>query len=144
MLVMNPRPLTATRLMSWALFALPRSRKHRFRVIFMNRAIEEVAASQQRFRQRLSGGDVPDHLEMASRLRQHRDRMLDLLRKSANVRLCEVDYEQLLETPDESLQRVIEFAGLNSSALTAMRAVIDPKLRHFTSDKRSQSIASLG
>lgn len=58
-----------TKVISMLLPSLPR--RHRFRVIFMNRAIEEVAASQQTLRQRLSSSKVPDSSEMIGRLREH-------------------------------------------------------------------------
>jgi hypothetical protein len=53
------------------------------------------------------------------------------------------NYRQLIETPDEVLKQVIEFAGLSSSALPAMRHVIDPELRHFTRENRSETVASV-
>ena len=119
-----------TKVISMLLPSLPR--KHRFRVIFMNRDIEEVAASQQKLRQRLSPTSVAERIDMTKRLQEHRDRMLDLLRSSANVSLLEIDYVQLLESPNELLPQIIEFAGLNASAFDRMRAVIDPDCAIFT------------
>lgn len=57
--------------------------------------------------------------------------MLDLLRGAGNVDLLEVDYVKLLESPNESLPRIAEFAKIDSAQLDLMASAIDPGLRHF-------------
>jgi predicted AlkP superfamily phosphohydrolase/phosphomutase/tetratricopeptide (TPR) repeat protein len=117
------------KVVSMLLPSLPR--KHKFRVIFMQRAIEEVAGSQKKMREQLSGNSPVDQEKMTSWLSQHRDRMVDLLRESPNVDLLEIDYADLIENPQPNLERVVEFAKIDPAKIDIMAAAIDPKLRHF-------------
>lgn len=80
---------------------------------------------------------------MIGRMREHRERMIYLLRSAENIDLLEIDYAQLLGSPNESLSRIMDFAGVDAAALQKMRSVIDPQLRHFTSEKRVESIATV-
>ncbi|HEX3816742.1 MAG TPA: alkaline phosphatase family protein [Chthoniobacterales bacterium] len=118
-----------TKVISMLLPSLPR--KHRFRIIFMHRDIAGVAASQAKMRERLSPND--NATDLSDRLSEHRSRILDLLRTSPNVDLLEVDYDALVARPEQSLERIIAFTRLPAAALPAMRAAIDPSLRHFVS-----------
>lgn len=117
------------KIISMLLPALPR--KHKFRIIFMQRAIEEVAASQEKLRLRLSSNAAPEREKMTSWLQQHRDRIVDLLRESPNVDLLEIDYADLIENPRPNLERVVEFAKIHPAKIDIMAAAVDPKLRHF-------------
>jgi predicted AlkP superfamily phosphohydrolase/phosphomutase/tetratricopeptide (TPR) repeat protein len=133
----------AVKVISMLLPSLPR--KHRFRVIFMNRDIAEIAASQQKLRRRLSGQDktggtraVASQDQSADSaapsklvLQNHRDRMLQLLRDTENVELLEIDYAQLLDSPNELLARIVDFAKIDPTQIDKMAAAIDRKLRHF-------------
>jgi predicted AlkP superfamily phosphohydrolase/phosphomutase/tetratricopeptide (TPR) repeat protein len=119
----------AVKIISMLLPSLPR--KHRFRIIFMQRAIAEVAASQQKLRRRLSGTSSTDPARMTEWLREHRDRIVGLLREAPNVDLLEIDYSHLLENPREESERIAEFAKIDPEKIEVMAAVIDPSLRHF-------------
>jgi len=100
----------------------------------MQRPIEEIAASQARLRQRLSGTSGSNQSEMTSRLEQHRNRIVDLLRDSPNVELLEVEYTDLLEHPRANLERIAEFAKIDPSKIDIMASQIDPSLRHFATE----------
>ena len=68
---------------------------------------------------------------MVERLQNHRKRMLELLREAENVELLEIDYAQLLESPNELLARIAEFARIIPAEIDKIAAAIDRKLRHF-------------
>ncbi len=119
----------AVKIISMLLPSLPS--RHRFRIIFMQRPIEEVAASQETLRHRLSGTSAADPVLMLERLGEHRDRILDLLRESPNVDLLELDYSSLLDDPRPQLERLAQFCRIDSAQLDRMTAVIDRGLRHF-------------
>ena len=106
-------------------------RKHRFRVIFVNRDISEIGASQQKLRHRLAGRAFVDVDTMGERLQHHRERMLELLREAENVELLKIDYARLLDSPNELLARIAQFAKIDPGRIDKMANVIDPKLRHF-------------
>ena len=114
---------------SMLLPSLPR--KHRFRIIFMQRPIEEVAASQQKLRHRLSGTSAADPAGMIERLREHRERIIDLLHDTPAIDLLEVDYTDLLQNPRPHLERIAEFGRIDRAKIDIMAAVINPRLRHF-------------
>ena len=117
------------KIISMLLPSLPR--KHRFRVVFMQRAIEEVAASQQKLRRQLAGTSASDPAMMVERLREHRDRVLDLLRDTPNVDLLEMDYGDLLQNPESQVERLVEFCRIDRGQIGQIMGVIDPGLRHF-------------
>jgi hypothetical protein len=117
------------KIVSMLLPSLPR--KHRFRIIFMQRPIEEVAASQEKLRHRLSGTSAADPTGMIERLREHRERIIDLLHDTPAVDLLEVDYTDLLQNPRPHLERIAEFGKIDRSKIDIMAAVINPRLRHF-------------
>jgi predicted AlkP superfamily phosphohydrolase/phosphomutase/tetratricopeptide (TPR) repeat protein len=119
----------AVKIVSMLLPSLPR--KHRFRIIFMQRPIEEVAASQEKMRRRLAGTSAADPVRMVERLGEHRDRTMTLLQQTPNVDLLEVDYTDLLHNPRPHLERIAEFSRIGRDKLDLMSAVIHPQLRHF-------------
>jgi predicted AlkP superfamily phosphohydrolase/phosphomutase/tetratricopeptide (TPR) repeat protein len=118
----------AAKVVSMLLPSLPR--KHHFRIIFMQRPIEEVALSQERLRQRLAGRSAANPAQMIERLGKHRDRITELLQQSPNVELLEVDYPDLLQNPGPQLERIADFCRIERAQLERMAAVIDPQLRH--------------
>ena len=97
-----------------------------YRVLFMERDMDEVLASQSSFLSRLDesvpaeGGDVAkayhQQLRNARAWCDH-----------ANVHAMGVPYETLVTRPDEILPRIAAFLGVPEK-LEAMRARIDPEL----------------
>jgi tetratricopeptide (TPR) repeat protein len=119
----------AVKVVSMLLPSLPK--KHRYRVIFMQRPIADVAGSQASLRERLAGTSAADPRQMQKSLCEHRDRMLQMLQDVPNVDLLEVEYDELLENPRPHLERVAEFARIDRQRVTMMESVIDHSLRHF-------------
>lgn len=126
----------AVKVISLLLPSLPR--KHHFRIIFMQRPIEEVAVSQEKLRQRLAGHSAADRGQMMERLEKHRDRIVELLQQSPNVDLLEVDYTDLLQNPRPQLERISDFSGIERAKLDRMVAVINPELRHARAGRFDQ------
>jgi hypothetical protein len=122
----------AVKIISMLLPSLPR--QHKFRIIFMQRPIKEVAASQEKLRRHRSEASAADPAKMTVSLKQHRDRVVDLLRGSSNVELLEVDYVELLANPRTNAGRVAEFARIDPAKIDIMCSVIDPRLRHFSGE----------
>jgi hypothetical protein len=124
----------AVKVVSMLLPSLPK--KHRFRIIFMQRSIEDVAASQEKLRHRRSTSLPPDRERMTAWLRDHRDRIVELLGDAPNVDLLEIDYDDLIENPRANLERITEFARIDPIKIDIMASVIDPSLRHFATEVR--------
>lgn len=99
----NPRVLDeargrAIKVISLLLSALPR--EHKYKVIFMQRPVEEVAASQRTMLLRRFPAKTHATAEsMAANLRTHRDEVLKMLRRAPNIEVLEVDYPALVRDP---------------------------------------------
>lgn len=119
----------AVKVISMLLPSLPT--KHTYRVIFMQREIEEVGASQRTLRERIAGTRASDSSKMTASLAQHRDRMLQMLQQTPNVQLLEVNFTDLVEHPRAQAERIAAFAKIGHDKIENMVAVVDPTLRHF-------------
>ena len=104
-----------------------------YRVIFMERNIDEVLASQRKMMQNrgegddVAGGeDVPD-AEMAALFARHVDQVQAWMVQQPNVRVLHIDYNALLADPAPFVARLHDFLpfALDTAAMTA---VVDPDL----------------
>ena len=144
----NPRILDeaqgrAIKVISLLLPALPR--QHRYKIIFMQRPVEEVAASQLKMLQRRFPAKThASPVKMAESLRTHRDETLQLLRRSPNLNVLEVDYPELVRDPAAMVARLAAFLG-ERWPVTAdrMASVIQPAL-HRQRSKSHQACVSPG
>lgn len=100
----------ALKVISALLPALPK--KHRYRVIFMLRPIEEIARSQAKMiARRGTGGLDRTDAETAALLQDHRDSILNTLRSGMEVEVLEVDYPALVTDPAAWSERIANFLG---------------------------------
>ena len=101
----------AIKVISALLPALPQ--RHRYKVIFMLRPVEEVVRSQASMIARLgSQGAANPQEEMAAGMRKHRDKALTVMRRESKAfDLLEVDYPSLVADPSAWVERVAEFVG---------------------------------
>jgi len=111
--------------------------KHRYRVIFMQRPIEQVADSQfrmvarRRHRDEEAGVPIEERSAMEKRLRTHLEWITEHLRTSPNIELLEVDYPTLVADPGAWVGRIAEFAGrpdADAETLARMAAAVRPAL----------------
>ncbi|HEY4282482.1 MAG TPA: alkaline phosphatase family protein [Chthoniobacterales bacterium] len=101
---------------------------HRYRVIFMNRPIDEVVASQTKMidRRKTRGANLsPDKL--AENLSQHRTTIRAGMAASQNFEVLEVDYPDLIVQPAVWVEKVNEFLGGNLD-VAKMAACVKPDL----------------
>ncbi len=118
----------AIKVVSLLLPALPR--RHRYKIIFMQRPVEEVAASQHRMLQRRFPAKThAAPAQMAETLRAHRDETLRMLRGRPNVEVLEVDYPELVRAPGAWGPRLTAFLGERwPLAAEKIGAVVRPTL----------------
>lgn len=112
--------------------------RHHYRVIFMQRPIEQVVDSQFRMVARRKGksddaAQMPDEERqaMSKRLRAHAEWTVEHLRMAPNFELLEVDYPALVSNPAEWARKIAAFAGkpdLPAAGLQKMQAVVKPEL----------------
>jgi predicted AlkP superfamily phosphohydrolase/phosphomutase/Tfp pilus assembly protein PilF len=116
----------AIKVISMLLQALPQ--RHRYKTIFMDRPVEEVAASQWKMiENRGAAHPEASREKMAEMLGEHRERILRGLRQARNFSALVVDYPELVRSPEEWLERIREFVGVELD-VEAMRKAIRPEL----------------
>jgi hypothetical protein len=99
-----------------------------YRVILMNRHIEEILASQRKMLVRR--GEDPNKTsdeKMQDLYRKHLAKVRAWLHDHPNVRVLEMDYNAMLVDPLPHAVRVCEFLGSDMDP-QAMAAVVDPEL----------------
>jgi hypothetical protein len=127
----NPDLLTraagrAIKVISALIPALPSA--HRYRVIFMDRPIAEVVASQKKMidRRQTRGANLPPD-KLAETLAQHRATILRGMGDSPNFEVLEIDYPELVADPVVWSERINAFVGGNLNR-TAMASCVKPSL----------------
>ena len=104
-----------------------------YKVVFMQRELTEIVASQTRMLARLQqqGGDLE-----AERLRAILERQVQQAQQIVTVHqipLLEVDYAQTLKAPQAAVEQLMDFLGLTLDQ-KAMVQVVDPTLYRERSD----------
>jgi hypothetical protein len=116
----------AVKIISALLEYLPAERQ--YRVLFMQRAIAEVLASQRQML--IRRGEDPDKVgdaEMAQYFQKHLAQVKDWLAKQKNIRVLYLDYNELVRNPGPQVREINAFLG-NRLDETQMMAMIDPSL----------------
>ena len=116
----------AVKVISQLLLALPAS--YRYQVIFMERTLAEIVASQaEMIRRRGTAGPPLGREQMMSALQVHRNLVMNWIKASSNISLCVVLYHELLRDPAGVCQTVQQFLG-QPLDVAAMAAQVDPSL----------------
>ena len=129
----------AVKVISMLLTALPR--KHRYKIIFMSRSIDEIAASQAKMIDRLGTEGVANIKEIAKKLRRHREEILEWLQSRKYVDVQVVEYSELIKDPMPTITSICELVGLEKLPnAKAMAHAIRPELYR----QKSQVISDAG
>jgi hypothetical protein len=114
----------AFKMISQLLYDLPAS--ERYRVIFMERDLNEILLSQEKMLARLNRPAAPrDQIERSYRL--HLDRLREWLGRQPNFDTLYVSYNDLLAQPEASARRIGQFL-VRDVDLAAMAETVDPSL----------------
>jgi hypothetical protein len=115
----------AIKIISSLLEQLPEN--HNYLVLFMNRDLHEVLASQGRMlERRKETSDVTD-ARMLENFERHLVRVKAMLRTRPCFELCEVEYRQVVESPRQAAEKIRAFLG-GRLDLGAMVGAVDPSL----------------
>jgi hypothetical protein len=127
----------AFKMVSQLLYDLPAS--ERYRILFMERDLEEILVSQEKMLARLGRKAAPrDEIKRAYTL--HLDRLHAWLGQQPNMAIVCVSYNELLEHPETLARRVSEFLDGKANA-EKMASTVDPSLyrnRKIPSPERQQ------
>lgn len=114
----------AVKVISQLLFNLPASEN--YDLIWMERDLDEILASQEKMLQRL-GRPSPPSAALKQAFVQHLDQVHTWLQAGANFRTHRVQYANLVATPASESERIAQFLELPLD-LAAMCAAVDPAL----------------
>jgi hypothetical protein len=114
------------KVISQLLLSLPAG--HEYRIIFMQRPLPEVLASQQRMRNRRQGDKAgPPDSAMAAAFENHLRRVDAWLDATPYVKALRVPYHDVLSNPKEIGQQLAEFLG-TALNVEAMAQQVDASL----------------
>ena len=114
----------ALKMISQLLYDLPAT--ERYRVIFMERDLDETLRSQEKMLERL-GRKGAEQDKIRASYAVHLERLMEWLGRQAHLSLLKVSYNDLLEQPLQQAERVSAFLGRNVHAQDMAKAV-DPAL----------------
>ena len=114
----------AIKMVSQLLYDLPPG--ERYCVIFMERDLDEVLASQEKMLARLGRPAAPRE-RMKAAFQTHLEQLDLWLAKQSHVAVIRVSYNSLLEEPVAHAQRICEFLD-RIMDVDAMIAAVDPQL----------------
>ena len=114
----------AFKMVSQLLFDLPPN--ERYRIIFMERDLDEMLVSQEAMLQRRARAAGPRE-EIKRAFEKHLERLRDWLAEQPNMEVLYVKYSDLIKGPEEQSRRVSEFLS-GKAEPKAMAAAVEPAL----------------
>jgi hypothetical protein len=112
------------KMVSQLLYDLPAT--ERYRILFMERDLDEVLISQEKMLERLGHPAVPRD-QMRRSFLLHLDKLHAWLRQQRHMAVFLVRYNELLEKPDQQARRISEFLEARADA-EKMALSVDPSL----------------
>jgi hypothetical protein len=100
---------------------------HHYKVIFMERAIQEILASQQKMLSRRNEKSATDDADMQKQFEQHLAASKYWLARQSNIEVMYVEYNKMIANPDEYCSQIAEFLGIPLD-VEKMRSVPNERL----------------
>jgi hypothetical protein len=115
----------AVKIISELLLSLPRGRD--YKIIFMERPLPEVLASQDEMLKRRGSTDLVDHALLTQAFRDHMKQIVSWLEEREDIPVCRMGYRKLLNDPFGCAQSVRDFLQLDLD-VNAMAREVDCSL----------------
>jgi LPS sulfotransferase NodH len=115
----------AVKVISQLLLSLPRGRS--YKVIFMERPLPEVLASQDEMLKRRGTSEAADHEALTIAFRDHMRQIVAWLEHREDIPICRIGYRKVLSDPRGCAETVRDFLGLDLD-VEAMAGSVDPAL----------------
>ena len=113
------------KVISQLLLAVPPGRK--YKVVFMERPLPEVLASQDEMLKRRGKTDSVSHEVMSKAFANHLREVSEAIQKRPELEVLRIGYRRLLAEPKQHAESIKEFLGLELDT-DAMAAQVDPSL----------------
>jgi len=112
----------AVKIVSLLLYHLPKNRN--YKIIFMKRNMQEIIASQRRMLQRLprDGDDENDEI-IANKYQNHLQKLEVWLEKQSHIDVLYISYNDIIENPNESAEKIRRFLRNNLNVSAMVRVV---------------------
>ncbi len=101
--------------------------EHHYKVLFMERQIPEILASQRKMLDRRQETSAISDAEMEAQFREHLKGIKYWLARQPNMEVMYVDYNRMMAEPDAYLQKIADFVGLPLD-VEKMRSVPNERL----------------
>jgi hypothetical protein len=111
----------AVKIISELLFSLPRGRD--YKLIFMERPLPEVLASQDEMLKRRGSTDLVDHAVLTQAFREHMEQIVSWLELRKEIPVCRMGFRKVLRDPSGCAQTICDFLELNLIVEAMARAV---------------------
>ncbi len=115
----------AVKVISQLLLSLPPSRN--YKVIFMERPLPEVLASQDEMLKRRGTTESVDHAVLTNAFREHMRQIVSWLERREDIPVCRMGYRKVLSDPTAVANEVRDFLGIDLN-VEAMAREVDPTL----------------
>ena len=102
--------------------------RHKYRIIFMKRPVEEIVNSQWKMIARNGQKPRAEKQHLIDTQQTHQDQILAQLRQRPNVDLIEIDYPQMVANPESQLEALKEFLGDTAPDPAKLSEAIRPDL----------------
>jgi LPS sulfotransferase NodH len=101
--------------------------EHHYKVLFMERQIPEILASQRKMLARRNEASQVSDAEMETQFREHLKAIKYWLARQPNMDIMYVDYNKMMADPDAYCPKIAEFLGVPLD-VDKMRSVPNEKL----------------
>ncbi len=115
----------AFKAVSMLLYDLPSTEK--YKIIFMERNMAEILASQRKMLNTLNQDQGPDDVEMTDAFINHLEKMRQWLEKQSCMDVLYVCYNDLLKDSEDEARKIARFVDVDLG-IEKMAEVIDPSL----------------
>jgi hypothetical protein len=109
---------------------------HHYKILFMERDIKEILASQRKMLDRRGEASKVSDVEMEDQFRKHLADIKYWLARQPSMEVLYVDYNQLMSNPDNFCLRVADFIGIPVDQ-AKMRSVPNERLYRNRSKKEA-------
>lgn len=111
----------AVKIISELLFSLPPGRD--YKLIFMERPVPEVLASQDKMLKRRGSTDLVDHALLMQAFREHMQQIVSWLERRNEIPVCRMGFRKLISDPSGCAQTISDFLELNLNVEAMARTV---------------------